>query len=51
MDLAELYSLFASIWVVWLFVLFAGIVVWVYRPKRRRELQDRAMIPLRDDER
>jgi cytochrome c oxidase cbb3-type subunit 4 len=37
-------------WVVWLMVLFVGIVVWVYWPGRRREMEDNARIPFRDEE-
>lgn len=51
MDLHEFYGTVASLWVVWFCLLFAGIVFWAYRPKRRAELQSRAMIPLRDDDR
>jgi len=50
MDMHEFYGTVASLWVVWFFLLFAGIVAWAYRPKRRAELQSRAMIPLRDDD-
>ncbi len=50
MDLQEFYGAVASLWVVWFFLLFAGIVAWVYWPRRRKQMQERAMIPLRDDE-
>jgi cytochrome c oxidase cbb3-type subunit 4 len=37
-------------WVVWLMLLFVGIVAWVYWPGRRREMEDNARIPFRDEE-
>jgi len=51
MDVNELYGMAASVWVVWFFVLFAGIVFWAYRPRRRKDLESHARIPLRDDDR
>lgn len=38
-----------QLWVVWLMALFAGIVLWVYWPSRRREMEDNARIPFRDE--
>ena len=37
-------------WVVWLMILFVGIVAWVYWPGRRQEMEDNARIPFRDEE-
>lgn len=37
-------------WVVWLMVLFVGIVAWVYWPSRRKEMEDNSRIPFRDEE-
>ncbi|MFO1038285.1 MAG: cbb3-type cytochrome c oxidase subunit 3 [Geminicoccaceae bacterium] len=37
-------------WQVWLFLLFVGIVIWVYWPGRKKEMDDDAMIPFRDEE-
>ena len=39
-----------SLWLVWLSVLFVGVVVWAYWPKRRRTLERHGSIPLRDDD-
>jgi cytochrome c oxidase cbb3-type subunit 4 len=39
-----------SLWVVWLTLLFLGIVVWVYWPKRKGEMERHGEIPLRDDD-
>lgn len=50
MDLTELYTVARSLWVVWLMILFAGIVWWVYRPKNRRRFEEASRIPLREDD-
>ena len=46
----SLLPVFKQLWVVWLIILFAGIVVWVYWPGRRRQMEDNARIPFRDEE-
>jgi cytochrome c oxidase cbb3-type subunit 4 len=38
-----------SLWTLWLFVLFVGIVAWAFWPKRRKSLERHGQIPLRDD--
>ena len=49
MDIATLGQVGRQLWVVWLALLFAGIILWVYWP-RRRPIYDRASrIPLDDD--
>jgi len=45
----EVLSVLRSLWVVWLVLLFLGIVFWAYRPRNRKRLQSHAEIPLRDD--
>ncbi|CCQ72122.1 cbb3-type cytochrome c oxidase subunit 3 [Magnetospira sp. QH-2] len=47
-SLQELYQLARSFWVVWLMILFIGIIWWAFRPKNRG-LEDHASIPLNDD--
>ncbi|ACI98685.1 MULTISPECIES: CcoQ/FixQ family Cbb3-type cytochrome c oxidase assembly chaperone [Rhodospirillales] len=42
--------LLKQLWIVWFFVLFVGVVVWVYWPTRREGLEQQATIPLRDDD-
>jgi len=44
------YPTLRTLWVVWFFLLFVGIVVWVLRPSRRRHYEHMAEIPLRDDD-
>jgi cbb3-type cytochrome oxidase subunit 3 len=49
MSLIDLLPGFKSLWTVWLFVVFVGMVVWTLWPGRRRELEARGRIPLDDD--
>ncbi len=48
-DLATLHGWLSTLWVVWFFVLFLGIVAWVLRPGSRRHAEDHAQIPFRND--
>lgn len=48
--MAEFYSFIKSLWVVWMFLLFVGIVIWVLLPRNRRRFSRAAQIPLDDDE-
>jgi cytochrome c oxidase cbb3-type subunit 4 len=38
------------IWQLWLVLLFAAIVVWVFWPSRKKRLEEHGEIPLRDDD-
>jgi len=40
----------ASLWLVWLIILFVGIVFWAYRPKNKKRFEEAARIPFKDDE-
>ena len=50
MSLHDIYQFAAQLWVVWLVLLFVGIIVWVYLPRNRNRLNAMADLPLRDDE-
>jgi len=50
MDFDEVYQWLRSLWLVWLLVLFGGIVVWVMWPRRKKELEAQAKIPFKDDD-
>lgn len=50
MSLADIYQIATQLWVVWLVLLFVGIIVWIYLPRNRKRMQDDANIPLRDDD-
>ncbi len=47
--LSDLLPLFRSLWVVWFFVLFLGMLWLVLRPSKKRHFESQADIPLRDD--
>jgi cytochrome c oxidase cbb3-type subunit 4 len=36
-------------WVVWLMVLFGGVLFWAFRPKNRRRFEEDAKIPFKDN--
>ena len=49
MDLLSIWELAKTLWLLWLMLLFAGIVFWVYRPKNKQKFEDAARIPFRED--
>jgi cytochrome c oxidase cbb3-type subunit IV len=49
MDLTSLYEVARSLWVVWLMILFAGVVFWAFRPKNKKRFEDDARIPFREE--
>ena len=46
---ATLQPILPTLWVVWFFILFTGIVVYVMAPWRKRRYEQLGDIPLRDD--
>ncbi|MGD9512366.1 MAG: cbb3-type cytochrome oxidase subunit 3 [Geminicoccaceae bacterium] len=46
----ELIAWGRSLWVVWLMLIFLGIVFWAYRPKNKRRFESDGMIPFREDD-
>ena len=46
--MSELYLWIRSLWMLWLLLLFIGIVAWVYWPSRRRQMERHGEIPFRD---
>jgi len=46
----EIYEFLRSFWVVWLMVLFLGIVAWAFWPSHKEGLERHGRIPLEDDE-
>lgn len=44
----SLFDFFRTFWVVWLMLIFVGIVFWAYRPRNREKMKDHGQIPLRD---
>ncbi|MEN0074448.1 MAG: cbb3-type cytochrome c oxidase subunit 3 [Paracraurococcus sp.] len=49
MSIDALHSILSTIWVVWFFLLFLGILAYVLRPSKRRHFERLAGIPLRDE--
>lgn len=45
----EFYDFMRSLWVVWLMILFVGIVVWVVWPSNKKRLEKHGEIPFKDD--
>lgn len=45
----EIYGFFRQFWVVWLLILFAGIVVYVFWPSRKRDYERKGEIPFKDE--
>ncbi len=39
-----------SLWVVWLMLIFLGIVFWAFRPKNKARFEADAHIPFRDEQ-
>jgi len=48
-DLDALLAWARSAWVVWLLILFVGVLFWAFRPKHKKRFEDDAEIPFRDD--
>ena len=44
MDLMTITELARSAWVVWLGLIFLGIVFWAFRPANKKRFEDDAMI-------
>jgi cytochrome c oxidase cbb3-type subunit 4 len=49
-DLSDIVSWARQAWVVWLLILFVGIVFWAFRPKNKDRFEDHGKIPFRDEE-
>jgi len=42
-------STIQSVWTVVVFILFIGIVIWAFSPRRRKDFDEAAQLPLDDD--
>ncbi len=49
MDFVALAEELRSWWVVWLFIVFVGVVFWAYRPKNKKRFEEAARIPFKDE--
>ena len=50
MDLESIWQAAQSLWLVWLMILFLGVVFWAFRPKNRKRFEDYGKIPFLDGE-
>jgi len=50
MGIEGMIGVLRSLWLVWLVVLFAGVVFWAYRPKNRDRFEKDADIPFRTND-
>ena len=48
MDWMSILEVARSLWVVWLMIIFVGIVFWAYRPKNKQRFENDAMIIFKD---
>ena len=46
----ELGEFLRRFWVVWLMLIFSGIVIWAFWPGNRTKLEEHGRIPLDDDQ-
>ncbi len=50
MDLSAVFDAIGALGIVWLLILFAGVLVWAFRPKKRRRSAGDAAVPFDDDD-
>ena len=48
MTLEALYEIARSTWVVWMLLLFGGIVLWAFLPRNKKRFEDDASIIFKD---
>jgi len=46
--MTEISTFLRSYWGLWLMVMFIGIVVWAFWPRRRKEMEEHGRIPFSD---
>ena len=49
MSLHELLPHLKSLWTLWFFLVFVGIIAWTLWPGRRRTLESCGRLPLEED--
>jgi cytochrome c oxidase cbb3-type subunit IV len=48
--MTEIANFLASLWGLWMMLIFIGIIAWAFWPGSKRRLERHAEIPLRDDD-
>jgi cbb3-type cytochrome oxidase subunit 3 len=49
MSLSELLPHLKSLWTLWFFLVFAGVIAWTLWPGRRQTLEAHGHLPLEED--
>ena len=49
MDLTQIWEALRPLWLVWLIVLFAGVVFWAFRPRNKKRFEEDGKIPFKDE--
>ena len=49
MTLETLYEIARSTWVVWMVLLFIGIVLWAFLPRNKKRFEEDANIIFKDE--
>ncbi|MEO5336943.1 MAG: cbb3-type cytochrome c oxidase subunit 3 [Magnetospirillum sp. WYHS-4] len=49
MTLQEIYLWAREAWVVWMMLLFSGIIFWAFRPKNKDRFERNGLIPFKDE--
>ncbi len=50
MDLSAVFDAIGVLGVVWLFILFVGVLFWAFRPRKRRRSTGDSPVPFDDDD-
>ncbi len=48
-SIEAVYQWARQAWVIWMILLFLGIVFWAFRPKNKRRFEEDGMIPFKDE--
>ncbi len=49
MDLTQIWEMLRPLWLVWLMILFAGVIFWAYRPRNKKRFEEDGMIPFKEE--
>jgi cytochrome c oxidase cbb3-type subunit 4 len=49
MTLESVYEIARSTWVVWMVLLFGGIVLWAFLPRNKKRFEEDAKIIFKDE--
>lgn len=49
MTLQDIYLWAREAWVIWMMLLFIGIIAWAFLPRNKDRLERNGMIPFKDE--